>query len=75
MRDNTVARQMRLGEPLDFTCIHKEKSQIMEARLIAGDWLYIPRRWWHFVHCAEDALSISVGIMKIAPSILVSQRT
>ena len=63
MRDNTVARRTRLGEPLDFACIRKEKSQIMEARLIAGDWLYIPRRWWHFVQCAEDSLSISVGVI------------
>jgi 50S ribosomal protein L16 3-hydroxylase len=62
MRDNTVALQTRLTGPLDFACVNKEKSQILEARLIAGDWLYIPRRWWHFVRCLQDALSISVGI-------------
>jgi 50S ribosomal protein L16 3-hydroxylase len=63
MRDNTVARHTRLGETLDFSCIRKEVSQIMKARLIAGDWLYIPRRWWHFVKCIEDSLSISIGII------------
>jgi 50S ribosomal protein L16 3-hydroxylase len=62
MRDNTVARHTQLGETIDFACIRQEKSQICEARLIAGDWLYIPQRWWHFVRCIEDSLSISVGI-------------
>jgi 50S ribosomal protein L16 3-hydroxylase len=63
LRDNTVARHARLGERLDFGCIREEKSQIMVARLIAADWLYIPRRWWHLVKCVEDSLSISVGVM------------
>ncbi len=35
----------------------------MASRLVAGDWLYIPRWWWHFVKCEEDSLSISVGVM------------
>ena len=39
-------------------------GQLMQARLIAGDWLYVPRRWWHLVLCAEDSLSISVGVMR-----------
>jgi len=62
-RANTVARETRLGEPLDFRCIRQETSQLMGSQLVAGDFLYIPRRWWHFVKCSEDALSISVGIM------------
>lgn len=62
MRDNTIARHTGLGERPDFACIRQEKSQICEARLIAGDWLYIPQRWWHFVRCIEDSLSISVGV-------------
>jgi ribosomal protein L16 Arg81 hydroxylase len=36
---------------------------MLVAKLIAGDWLYIPRRWWHLVKCSADSLSISVGIM------------
>jgi len=62
-RANTVARDTELGDPLDFTAILRETSPIFMARLIAGDWLYIPARWWHLVKCAEDALSISVGVM------------
>ena len=63
MRANTVSLDTRLGEVLDFSAVRKEKSPLMKARLIAGDWLYIPRRWWHFVECLEESLSISVGVM------------
>jgi len=38
----------------------------MSARLIAGDWLYLPPRWWHLVKCIEQSLSISVGVMSPA---------
>jgi hypothetical protein len=62
-RANTVARETLLGERLDFSRFRAETSQIYSARLLAGDWLYIPSTWWHLVTCAEDALSISVGVM------------
>jgi 50S ribosomal protein L16 3-hydroxylase len=63
MRDNTVARHTGIGEKLDFSCIREEISPTMKARLTAGDWLYILRRWWHLVKCIEDSLSISIGVM------------
>jgi ribosomal protein L16 Arg81 hydroxylase len=63
MRDNTVACQTHLGEKLDFARIRQEKSKVMMARLLPVDWLYIPRRWWHLVKCAENSLSIPVGVM------------
>lgn len=62
-RQNSVARDTVLGDRLDFTCIRRETSPIYQSRLIAGDWLYIPSTWWHLVKCAEDSLSISVGVM------------
>ncbi len=62
-RDNTVARDTRLGEVLDFSVVKSERSQLLMAQLHAGDWLYIPSRWWHLVKCVEDSLSISVGVM------------
>lgn len=62
-RDNTVARHTRLGELLDFSVVKNERSQLMAAQLVAGDWLYIPSRWWHLVTCSEDALSMSIGVM------------
>ena len=62
-RQNSVARDARLGDQLDFTSVRQETSPIYQSRLIAGDWLYIPSTWWHLVKCAEDSLSISVGVM------------
>ena len=62
-RQNTVARDTRLGDQLDFTSVRRETSPIYQSRLIAGDWLYIPSTWWHLVKCVEDSLSISVGVM------------
>jgi ribosomal protein L16 Arg81 hydroxylase len=62
-RQNTVARDARLGDQLDFTSVRRETSPIYQSRLIAGDWLYIPSTWWHLVKCVEDSLSISVGVM------------
>jgi 50S ribosomal protein L16 3-hydroxylase len=65
-RANTVAREAVLGDRLDFTSFANERSPLMSARLIAGDWLYLPARWWHLVKCVEESLSISVGVMSPA---------
>jgi ribosomal protein L16 Arg81 hydroxylase len=65
-RANTVARDAALGDKLDFTSFANERSPLMSARLIAGDWLYLPARWWHLVKCIEESLSISVGVMSPA---------
>jgi 50S ribosomal protein L16 3-hydroxylase len=62
-RENTVALASVLGDALDFTACRLERSPLLSARLLPGDWLYIPARWWHFVKCAETSLSISVGVM------------
>jgi 50S ribosomal protein L16 3-hydroxylase len=61
-RDNTVETHRPLGAAADFTEFGNEVSAIRLARLIAGDWLYIPARWWHVAKCVEDSLSISLGI-------------
>jgi ribosomal protein L16 Arg81 hydroxylase len=62
-RDNTVARDTVLGDELDFTTFRDERSPLLSARLVPGDWLYIPARWWHLVKCIEESLSISIGVM------------
>jgi hypothetical protein len=61
-RDNTVERERPSGTAPDFTRFGNEASPIGTARLLAGDWLYIPARWWHAAKCIEDSLSISLGI-------------
>jgi len=62
-RDNTVARDTPIGEQPDFSCIRRETSPLLGSQLIPGDWLYIPRRWWHLVHSVEDSMSISIGVL------------
>jgi len=57
-RDNTVDRHTSVGEQPDFSCIRRETSTSFGSQLIAGDWLYIPHRWWHLVRSVEDSLSI-----------------
>ena len=61
-RDNTVERERPPGTAPDFTRFGKEASPIGTARLLAGDWLYIPARWWHAAKSIDDSLSISLGI-------------
>jgi 50S ribosomal protein L16 3-hydroxylase len=62
-RANSTARTQVLGERLDFTSIARETSPLQTARLLAGDWLYLPAQWWHLVRCLEESLSISVGVL------------
>jgi ribosomal protein L16 Arg81 hydroxylase len=61
-RDNTIRPEQTRGAPADFTLALKETSPIGTARLIAGDWLYIPSPWWHVARSVEPSLSISIGI-------------
>jgi 50S ribosomal protein L16 3-hydroxylase len=61
-RDNTIEGDRRSGTGADFSRFCDEASPIGTARLIAGDWLYIPSRWWHVAKCIEDSLSISLGL-------------
>jgi hypothetical protein len=63
LRDNTVARTRSALEQPDFSAVRHERSALMIAQLIPGDWLYIPSRWWHLVRSIEDALSISIGVI------------
>jgi hypothetical protein len=61
-RENTVTQGELAGDP-DFSAIRGETSPMFSARLLPGDWLYIPARWWHLVRSVEDALSISIGVV------------
>ena len=66
MRANTVLPGGSLGRAAsapDFGAVRRETSPLLSARLIPGDWLYIPSRWWHLGHSNEEALSISIGVM------------
>lgn len=58
-RANTVAPTGPAG---DFHRFHREVSPLATARLIPGDFLYIPARWWHMARCLANSLSISLGV-------------
>lgn len=60
-RENTVDARVPDGQLPDFTRFRAEVSPLQTARLIPGDVLYIPARWWHMARCIEDSLSISMG--------------
>jgi hypothetical protein len=62
-RENTVSRDTLPGSQPDFSRIRGETSPLLSSRLLAGDWLYIPSRWWHLVRSLDDALSISIGLV------------
>lgn len=61
-RQNTVDLTTPTGAQPDFTRVRSEVTEVGAARLEPGDWLYLPRRWWHVAHCHRDSLSISVGV-------------
>jgi 50S ribosomal protein L16 3-hydroxylase len=61
-RANTVAADER-ARPEVFARFTGETSPLCTATLVAGDFLYLPARWWHMAVCREHALSISVGVM------------
>jgi 50S ribosomal protein L16 3-hydroxylase len=63
LRDNTVDRQRVRGTCPDFARVRDEVSPVATVRLLPGDWVYIPSRWWHVAKCLEDSLSISVGVL------------
>lgn len=63
MRANSVSDPLDTSPNPDFSAIRAERSPLFTSRLLAGDWLYIPARWWHLVRSIEDALSISIGVL------------
>ena len=64
-RANTVTTDAPRAVRHDFSRFRDETSPLQTARLLPGDALYLPARWWHMAKCVEDSLSISLGI---APS-------
>lgn len=63
-RENTVAPDPRPGPRQDFTRVREETSPPMACTLAAGDWLYLPRGWWHVAKAEEDSLSVSIGVSR-----------
>jgi 50S ribosomal protein L16 3-hydroxylase len=61
-RANTVDLLTPREVQPNFELYQQERSPMGTARLLRGDWLYLPARWWHAAKAVEDSLSISVGV-------------
>lgn len=73
-RANTVDRATPVGAQPDFGAVRRETSPLGTVRLVAGDWLYLPARWWHVAKCVEDSLSISLGVLPDQGGAIASTR-
>jgi 50S ribosomal protein L16 3-hydroxylase len=60
-RANTVSPDVAARRS-EFARYREESSALHTTTLIAGDFLYIPARWWHMAICRETSLSVSVGV-------------
>lgn len=62
LRRNTVNPRPRpYALPRDMH-YERETSPLMAAKLLAGDWLYIPASYWHKALARQRSLSISIGV-------------
>ena len=74
LRRNTVNPQPTLDDMPRDMHFEKETTPTIACTLVPGDWLYIPRGWWHLARALDDSLGLSVGILspeargKSAPS-------
>lgn len=50
-----------MPEDLRFS---EETSPVLQCRVRAGDWLYIPRGWWHMAIARSDCRSLSLGLLE-----------
>jgi 50S ribosomal protein L16 3-hydroxylase len=61
-RRNTIDPAPVPGTKPDFGRIREERTPTMTSTLLPGDWLYLPRGWWHAARARTDSLSISLGV-------------
>jgi ribosomal protein L16 Arg81 hydroxylase len=66
LRQNTVNPEPTIDAMPQDMHYERETSAAVACTLIAGDWLYIPRGFWHVALASEDALSISIGVLSPA---------
>lgn len=65
-RRNTIDPDPLPRSRPDFARVREETTPIMTATLVPGDWLYLPRGWWHVARARTDSLSISLGVTTAA---------
>lgn len=60
-RENTLDPGAR-GTPPDFAAVARETTPLLCTTLVPGDWLYLPRGFWHVAKAVEESFSISIGV-------------
>ena len=67
LRRNTVNPAPTLDAmPRDMHYERETTQAVLACTLVPGDWLYVPRGWWHVGQAVEDSLSISIGLLSDA---------
>ena len=67
LRRNTVNPAPTLDAmPRDMRYERETTTAVLACTLVPGDWLYVPRGWWHVGQAVEDSLSISIGLLSDA---------
>lgn len=64
LRRNTVDPEPVPGAQPDFARVREERTPIATCTLAPGDWLHVPRGWWHVAKARTDSLSISLGVTR-----------
>lgn len=66
LRENTINPSPTVDAmPRDMQ-FENETSQLIACTVAAGDFLYIPRGWWHMGRALEPSLGMSVGVLSEA---------
>jgi ribosomal protein L16 Arg81 hydroxylase len=67
LRRNTVNPAPTIDAmPRDMQYERETSTTVLACTLVPGDWLYVPRGWWHVGQAASDSLSISIGLLSDA---------
>jgi 50S ribosomal protein L16 3-hydroxylase len=66
LRRNTVNPEPTVDAMPKDMQFERETTPLVACTLVAGDWLYVPRGWWHTARSLDDSLAISVGILSPA---------
>jgi len=66
LRRNTINPEPTLAAMPKDMQYERETTPAIATTLVPGDWLYIPRGWWHMAKASEDSLSISIGVLGLA---------
>lgn len=63
LRRNTVNPEPTIDVMPKDMQFERETSPTMACTMVRGDWLYIPRGWWHVARAKEHSLAISIGLL------------